>query len=422
MPGTQDVTDIEREKPLQLEKGQVIAERYSVVRLFRSGPERSIYICRRLDSPDQTVAVKLFSPTDKGSDVKAAVERLKREVLLSYTITHPNVLCLLELIEEENLYGYTMEFTDGGDLRDQLHGGATVPIDHCVFLLKQICSGVQAIHDGGIIHRNLKPDHILLTKEGRVKISDFGAAQVKRLQGSRTEEGVKGTINYLSPECILDGLVDRRTDVYSIGVIAYEMLTGSTPFESDNMIETLSKRAQFDPPAVDTINSECPSKLNRIILKALARSPENRYSSAEKMFNDLDNFVWVQEKKTSYAPCEQIIFQENEKTEDIPLNGSSILDRPLLPQIEKGQVAEAGNASTLSANTTIPHIERGDLARTVEEQMISLPVCKEMPLGTAQGSFLGRKYRGFSPRAASVIQVLAFLVLGAIMVLGFLNS
>jgi serine/threonine protein kinase len=150
-----------------------------------------------------------------------------------------------------------------------------------------MAAGVQAIHDAGIVHRDLKPENILLTNEGTVKIADFGIAR-KRNGPKLTEHGgVVGTIEYVSPEYMLRSQVDWRSDIYALGILAYELVTGDAPFKGESAYASISKRLQSDPEPPSNRRSECPSRLDSVILKALERDPEQRYQSATEMFYDL---------------------------------------------------------------------------------------------------------------------------------------
>jgi serine/threonine protein kinase len=148
-------------------------------------------------------------------------------------------------------------------------------------------AGVQAIHDAGIVHRDLKPENILLTNDGTVKIADFGIARKKNGPKLTEHGGVVGTIEYVAPEYMLKSQVDWRSDIYAMGILAYELLTGDAPFRGESAYASISKRLQSDPEPPSKFRAECPVELDTVILKALRRDPEQRYQSATKMFYDL---------------------------------------------------------------------------------------------------------------------------------------
>ena len=183
-----------------------------------------------------------------------------------------------------------MEYVGGGDLADKLEDGA-LPINDAVQILAQICGGVQVIHLAGIIHRDLKPENILLTQDGDVKITDFGIARLGRTSKLTEHGGVVGTIDYVSPEYLEEGHVDARSDIYALGVLAYEMIVGHSPFRGDSVIATMTMRLRSDPAAPDTLREDCPKELSDIILRALQRDPKNRYQEAKEMQVDLNKLA-----------------------------------------------------------------------------------------------------------------------------------
>ena len=150
-----------------------------------------------------------------------------------------------------------------------------------------MCAGVQAIHDAGIIHRDLKPENILLTKEGNVKIADFGIARTNNGPKLTEHGGVVGTIDYVSPEYMMNSQVDWRSDIYAIGILGYEMVAGESPFRGNSVYDTMTKRLKCDPVKPSSIRLDCPKELDEILLKAMIRNPEERYQSAAEMFYDL---------------------------------------------------------------------------------------------------------------------------------------
>lgn len=271
---------------ISLQPGTVIAGRYEVVKCLGAGSMGLVYACRHRELSGHMVAVKVLFPEVAQDRVAAA--RFRNEIFASYGVSHPNVVRAYEYLRDGDIVAYTMEYVNGGDLADRLgKAGTAIPIPECVKILSQMCSGVQAIHDAGIVHRDLKPENILLTKEGGIKIADFGIARTGA--GPRLTEhgGVVGTIDYVSPEYMLNSQVDWRSDIYALGILAFEMVTGESPFKGDSVYATMTKRLKTDPAAPSSIRSDCPPELDRIILKAMERNPEVRYQSAAEMMYDL---------------------------------------------------------------------------------------------------------------------------------------
>lgn len=288
-----------------LAPGTVIASRYEVIRCLGTGSMGMVYACRKRGTPDGTLfAVKvLFSDISREDKVQAT--RFRNEIFAAYGVDHPNVVKAWEYIRDGDLIAYSMEFITGGDLGAKL-GRTSEPftITLAVKLLRQMCAGVQAIHDAGIVHRDLKPENILLTEEGDVKIADFGIA---RLGGGGSPRkltahgGVIGTIDYVAPEYLLNSQIDARADIYAVGILGYEMITGEPPFRGDSVYDTLWRRVKFPPPVPSDHRQECPPELDEVIQKALATKPEDRFQTARDMLEALED---IPENVLSYYTIE----------------------------------------------------------------------------------------------------------------------
>ena len=268
-----------------LQPGTVIAGRYEVVKCLGAGSMGLVYACRHRELSGHMVAVKVLFP--EVAQDKIAAQRFRNEIFAAYGVSHPNVVRAYEYLRDGDLVAYTMEYVGGGDLADRLERAEPMPIHDVISILSQMAAGVQAIHDARIVHRDLKPENILLTKDGVVKIADFGIARVGHGPKLTEHGGVVGTIDYVSPEYMLNSQVDWRSDIYAMGILGYEMVTGHSPFRGDSVYATMTKRLKSDPEAPSKFRSDCPPELERIILKAMARDPEQRYQAAAEMFHEL---------------------------------------------------------------------------------------------------------------------------------------
>jgi serine/threonine protein kinase len=273
------------EHVVSLQPGTVIGGKYEVVKCLGAGSMGMVYACRHRELQGQLVAAKVLF-NEVASDAVAAA-RFKNEILASYGVSHPNVVRAYEFIKDGALVAYTMEFVGGGDLADRMSRPDLMGITEILRLLSQMTAGVQAIHDAGIVHRDLKPENILLTNEGTVKIADFGIARQKNGPKLTEHGGVVGTIEYVAPEYMLKSQVDWRSDIYALGILAFELITGEAPFKGDSAYASISKRLQTDPEPPSRLRAECPSGLDAVVLKALQRDPEARYQAATEMFYDL---------------------------------------------------------------------------------------------------------------------------------------
>jgi len=274
------------ERLISLQPGTVIAGRYEVVKCLGAGSMGLVYACRHRDLQGHLVAIKVLFP--EVAQDKVAAARFRNEIFASYGVSHQNVVRAYDYIRDGDLVGYTMEYVGGGDLADRISNPEEkVSIEEILDILSQMCLGVQAIHDVGIVHRDLKPENILLGKEGQVKIADFGIARTGHGPKLTEHGGVVGTIDYVSPEYMLNSHVDWRSDIYAIGILAYEMIAGESPFRGDSVYATMTKRLKSDPAPPSTSREDCPPELDRIVLKAMARDPETRYQSTLEMYRDL---------------------------------------------------------------------------------------------------------------------------------------
>ena len=236
--------------------------------------------------PERLIAMKTLSSATDLENLDLIEARFRNEVMATYSVTHPNVVRTYDYIRKDDLIAFTMEYVVGGDLGDLLARNEEIPAHQIIHILYEICQGVSAIHEAGIIHRDLKPENILIGADGQIKISDFGTA---RLGATLSKKGgISGTVAYLSPEYLRDGQLDFRSDIYALGVVAYEMVTGTIPLQGDSLMETLNKRLNQPPEPPNYYNPNCPDSLNTLILKALETDPTLRYQTIEAMLNDLE--------------------------------------------------------------------------------------------------------------------------------------
>lgn len=301
------------EAAVSLQPGTIIGGRYEVINCLGAGSMGLVYACKHREL-SHTVAVKVLFP--EVAQDKVAAARFKNEIFASYNVSHPNVVRAYDYIRDGEVVAYSMEFVGGGDLADRINNESSeIPIPEIIRLLIQMCSGVQSIHDAGIIHRDLKPENILLTSDGNVKIADFGIARTG--QGPKLTEhgGVVGTIDYVSPEYMLNSQVDWRSDIYALGILAYEMLTGESPFRGDSVYATMTMRLKNDPQPPSALRRDCPPELDQIVLHAMARNPETRYQSALEIEKDLK---YLQHKLFNIASGDDDGIQERELPNSAP--------------------------------------------------------------------------------------------------------
>ena len=284
---------------VSLQPGTVIAGRYEVVKCLGAGSMGLVYACRHRELSGHMVAIKVLYPEVAQDRIASA--RFRNEVFAAYGVSHPNVVRAYEYIKEGDLVAYTMEYVGGADLACRLEGGTPIPIPEVMSIMSQMCLGVQAIHDAGIVHRDLKPENILVSKEGVVKIADFGIARTNKGPKLTEHGGVVGTIDYVSPEYMLNSQVDWRSDIYAIGILGYEMIAGESPFKGESVYETMTKRLNCDPTPLTKVRDDCPPELDQVVVRAMARDPEKRYQAAVEVFYALQALPFAQNSPISGA-------------------------------------------------------------------------------------------------------------------------
>jgi serine/threonine protein kinase len=237
---------------------------------------------------DDLVAVKMLKRDLWGDSTQ--LERLKVELKLARKITHPNVLRTHDFGEIDGIPYISMEYVRGVTLRYLLDQSGRLPYSAGLRLAKQLCAGLGAAHAVGVMHRDIKPENLILEPVGNAKLMDFGIARpIERLTPGQTQVGfIVGTPQYLSPEQLQGGEVDARADIYSTGVVLYEIFTGALPFNAPTAVEIMMKHLREPPPLPRTHWAEIPPRLEAIILRCLAKEPEARYRTVEDLSRDLE--------------------------------------------------------------------------------------------------------------------------------------
>ena len=270
----------------ELTTGSVFAGRYKIVEELGEGGMGKVYkvIDKQLN---EEVALKLIRP-EIASD-KKTIKRFRNELKLSRKISHRNVGRMYELMEDEGSLFITMEYVPGQDLKGLIRQSGRLAIGTTISIAKQICEGLAEAHRLGVIHRDLKSHNILIDKKGKARIVDFGIARSLTGKSITRVGAMIGTPEYMSPEQTEAKELDHRSDIYSLGVILYEMVTGQLPFEGDTPLSVAMKHKGAIPRDPKELNPQIPGDLSRLILKCLEKDKENRYEDAEELLSELDH-------------------------------------------------------------------------------------------------------------------------------------
>ena len=272
---------------LALQPGVLFGGRYEIVQVLGQGGMGAVYQARDHEL-DRLIALKVIRP-ELAMD-PAILQRFKRELILARNITHKNVVRIYDLGEAEGIRFITMEYVDGDDLRTLLRRHGKFAPQEAIAMVEQVCRALEAAHAEGVIHRDLKPQNIMRDRQGRIVVMDFGLARSLGDSGMTQTGAVVGTMEYMSPEQALGTPLDQRSDIFSVGLIFYELLTGKAPYEADTAIASLMKRTrEMARPASDVDNS-VPRPLSAIVSRCLEREPANRYHSVVELVQQLNTW------------------------------------------------------------------------------------------------------------------------------------
>ncbi|TLS37320.1 Stk1 family PASTA domain-containing Ser/Thr kinase [Pseudalkalibacillus caeni] len=266
--------------------GKHINGRYKLLEAIGDGGMAIVYKAKDLIL-DRIVAVKLLRPEfSKDSDF---IRRFRREAESATSLVHPNIVGIYDVGEEEDYYFIVMEYVPGTTLKDQIRNRGALPIEEALSIMSQITSAIEHAHENNIIHRDIKPHNILINEYGEAKVTDFGIAMAISSATITHTNSVLGSVHYFSPEQARGAIANAKSDIYSLGVVLYEMVTGVLPFSGDSPVSVALKHLQDDFPKPRTINPSIPQSVENIILKAMAKDPLHRYDSAEEMEEAVNN-------------------------------------------------------------------------------------------------------------------------------------
>ncbi|RLA28655.1 MAG: hypothetical protein DRQ63_03010 [Gammaproteobacteria bacterium] len=242
------------------------------------------------ESLQRFVAIKMLG--DQLTDDESLVTRFLREARAVADLNHPNVVQVFTVDTHDGRPYFAMEYVEGESLTELIRTSRRIDPKRAVRLLKEVATGLGAAHDKGVVHRDIKPDNIMLTKHGGVKVVDFGVAKVEDPNTKLTATGIAvGTPNYVSPEVCLGLEIDKRSDLFSLGVVFYEMLTGDTPFKADSPLEMLTKVAHAEIPDITAINPQIDAPVRLILHHLLEKKAEHRYQDAHQLVRDIDSYM-----------------------------------------------------------------------------------------------------------------------------------
>lgn len=310
--------------------GSKINGRYKVIGNIGSGGMANVFLAY---DPilDREVAVKVLR-FDFQND-QAAIRRFQREALASSELVHPNIVSVYDVGEEDGLQYLVMEYVKGTDLKQYIKNHYPIPLEMVVTIMEQILSAISLAHQHRIIHRDLKPQNILIDEFGNVKIADFGIAIALSETSLTQTNTLLGSVHYLSPEQARGSMATRQSDIYALGVILFELLSGKVPFEGESAVSIALKHFQTEIPSVRELNPAIPQALENVILHATAKEATDRYVSAEEMARDISTSLSpLRENEPRFEP--QAMIEETKVLTPLPAEPepvAAVMEEPQEP-------------------------------------------------------------------------------------------
>ncbi len=274
-----------RGSPATLQPGTVLGQRYEILQILGEGGMGAVYKASDREL-NRLVALKVIRPDLAGN--KSIIDRFKQELLLSTQVTHKNVIRIYDLGDAEGMKFITMEFVEGEDLRSLMLEKKKLAPQEAADIIQQVCRALEAAHSVGIIHRDLKPQNIMRDKTGRILVMDFGLARTLEGDGMTETGALVGTMDYMSPEQALGKDLDQRSDLFTLGLIFYELLTGKMPYKADSVVASLLKRTQERAAPVSSHDGNIPKQLSDIVGRCMDPDLNLRYQSAAQIMADLE--------------------------------------------------------------------------------------------------------------------------------------
>ncbi len=302
-------------------RGQMINDRYEIIRSIGEGGMANVYLA--LDTIlDRRVAVKILRG-DLAEDEKF-VRRFQREAISASSLNDPNIVEVYDVGEDDGKYFIVMEYVQGLTLKQLIKKRGSLTLPEVQDIMLQLTSAVAHAHESYIIHRDIKPQNVIILEDGRVKIMDFGIAVALNAGEFTQTNSVMGTVYYIPPEQANGGAATTKSDIYSLGILMYELVTGHVPFKGDNPVEVAIKHMNEPIPSICEYDPEMPQSIENIILKAAAKNPKNRYDSAWDMHEDLETALdkdRFNEPKVKYRYPEKNF---DDSDNEVPIGGRAL--------------------------------------------------------------------------------------------------
>ncbi|KMY53573.1 serine/threonine protein kinase [Bacillus sp. FJAT-27231] len=292
--------------------GKRLGGRYKIIKMIGGGGMANVYLAQDMIL-EREVALKVLRLDFVNEE--EFLRRFQREAQSATSLVHPHIVNIYDVGEEEGINYIVMEYVDGMTLKQYIQQYSPIPVEKTIDIMKQLASAIAFAHHNSIIHRDIKPHNILMDRDGNVKITDFGIAMALSATSITQTNAVLGSVHYISPEQARGGMATKKSDIYALGIVMFELLTGQLPFSGESAVSVALKHLQAETPSVKRWNPAIPQSVENIVLKATAKDPFHRYASLEEMEQDLSTAL-----DPERADEEKFSIQEDdEKTKAIPV-------------------------------------------------------------------------------------------------------
>ena len=291
--------------------GKLFAGRYRILKSIGRGGMADVYLAKDLILDNEEVAIKVLRTNYQTDQI--AIARFQREARAMAELNHPNIVSIRDIGEEDGQQFLVMEYVDGSDLKKHIQDNAPLSNNEVVRIMEEVLSAMTLAHQKGIVHRDLKPQNILLTKEGQVKVTDFGIAVAFAETSLTQTNSMLGSVHYLSPEQARGSKATVQSDIYAMGIMLFEMLTGHIPYDGDSAVTIALQHFQKPLPSIIEENKNVPQSLENVVIKATAKRLSNRYASTFDMSRDLMTALSYNRSRER-----KLVFEDTENTKTLP--------------------------------------------------------------------------------------------------------
>lgn len=339
--------------------GKRLDGRYELLALIGSGGMADVYKAKDITT-GEFVAVKILKKEFSGNE--EILRRFRNESKAIAALSHPNIVSIIDVGFTNKLQFIVMEYIDGRTLKECMEEKGVLDFKTSIYYIKQVLRALSHAHEVGIVHRDIKPHNIMVLNDGTIKVMDFGIARFARDEGLTTTAQAIGSVHYISPEQARSDVTDEKSDIYSVGVVLYEMLTGIKPFDGENPVAVALMHMKSEAKKPTDINPDIPKGIEEIILKAMEKQPEDRYATALLMIDDIEKFMSSPDSTFGYYKEEEIYMnEENHKSEKEQNDTNTKFFKTIETEKETEKVTE-------KVTKKAPKKKKSESVKEVEEQ------------------------------------------------------